>query len=124
MQCPKCKSAMEVLNHDGVEVDRCISCKGIWFDQLEHEELKRSAAKIDVGNASVGQRQNDVDQIKCPVCPDSEMLRMVDAKQPHIWFESCPTCYGRYFDAGEFRDFAQLTWRDLAKFFVRKPRTR
>jgi Zn-finger nucleic acid-binding protein len=32
------------------------------------------------------------------------MLRMVDAQQPHIWYETCEECGGSFFDAGEFRD--------------------
>jgi hypothetical protein len=32
---------------------------------------------------------------------------MVDAEQPHIHFESCKYCYGRFFDAGEVRDLAE-----------------
>jgi Zn-finger nucleic acid-binding protein len=32
------------------------------------------------------------------------MIRMVDRHQPHIWYESCPVCFGVYMDAGEFRD--------------------
>jgi uncharacterized protein len=39
---------------------------------------------------------------------------MVDPQQPHIWFESCKNCYGRFYDAGEFRDFAEHT---LVEFF-------
>jgi hypothetical protein len=32
------------------------------------------------------------------------MIRMVDARQPHIWLESCKVCSGVFFDAGEFTD--------------------
>jgi len=33
MECPKCKSAMEEVTYGrNMTVDRCTSCKGIWFD--------------------------------------------------------------------------------------------
>jgi Zn-finger nucleic acid-binding protein len=35
------------------------------------------------------------------------MLRMVDAEQPHIWYETCDECGGSFLDAGEFRELKQ-----------------
>ena len=122
MNCPKCKAAMEkVTNKEGV-IDRCTQCNGLWFDMLEHEDLKRFAEVVDTGNAEVGARYNIIDQIYCPTCPNSKMLRMVDAKQPHIWFESCPTCYGRFYDAGEFLDASVLSVGDFFKRLLAKER--
>ena len=43
MQCPKCSAAMEKVVHEGIEVDRCTGCGGLWFDMLEHEDLKALA---------------------------------------------------------------------------------
>ncbi|WP_211369490.1 hypothetical protein [Pseudoxanthomonas kalamensis] len=40
---------------------------------------------------------------------------MVDPQQPHIWFESCKYCYGRFYDAGEFRDYAEHDLADWIK---------
>ena len=37
-------------------------------------------------------------------------------------FESCKTCYGRFYDAGEFRDFAEITVEDVVKRFAVKAR--
>ena len=45
--CPKCnQSPLEVTMLDGVEVDRCPSCKGMFFDFGEIEEVlnKRTQA--------------------------------------------------------------------------------
>lgn len=115
MQCPKCQAEMEkVATAHGV-VDRCTACKGLWFDLMEHEELKGDAEIIDIGSEEVGRKHNSIDRIHCPVCPNTMMLRMVDPQQPHIWFESCPVCYGRYFDAGEFRDLSEHSLSDVFK---------
>lgn len=118
MQCPKCQSAMEkVPTQDGV-VDRCVACKGLWFDMLEHEDLKAYAKMLDVGCDEQGQVHNNIDRINCPSCANSPMTRMVDPGQPHIWFERCPTCFGSYFEAGEFRDLASFTVGDFLKRFA------
>jgi len=123
MQCPKCHEAMEKLNFPTGEVDRCTGCQGIWFDLLEHEDLRAHAREVDIGSAEVGARYNSVDVIPCPVCPNTTMIRMVDVEQPHIWFESCPICFGRFFDAGEYRDLAERSLGDFFKRLRLKPRT-
>ncbi len=116
MKCPKCSSDMEKVVFEHVEVDRCAGCKGIWFDILEHEELKVLAGSesIDIGDPEKGKEFNKIDRIDCPKCK-SRMLRMVDGKQPHIWYESCTVCNGLFFDAGEFTDFKDFTILDFLK---------
>ena len=124
MQCPKCQAEMERVVVDSHEIDRCSSCRGLWFDLQEHEELKSHAAKVDTGDATLGRLQNAIDRICCPVCPSGQpMIRMVDSRQPHIWFESCTVCYGRFYDAGEFRDFAEFTFGEWFRGLSAKPRT-
>lgn len=113
MQCPKCAQHMDTVEFNGIEIERCIQCNGMWFDMLEHEQLKKMKGSeiIDIGSAAVGKEYNDVDRINCPKC-SSAMLRMVDKDQHHIWYEACPNCYGVFFDAGEFRDFKKETLLD------------
>lgn len=122
MHCPKCQANMEKVATPKGVVDRCIKCKGLWFDLLEHEDLKSYSSVVDTGGAESGAQSNKIDRIKCPVCPNSALIRMVDPAQPHIWFESCPTCYGRYFDAGEFSDLAEHTVSDFIKRLSLKAR--
>ena len=50
----------------------------------------------------------------CPKC-DSRMIRMIDAKQSHIWFEHCGSCFGHFFDAGELKDLKKNTVVDFIK---------
>jgi len=114
MDCPKCGHEMEAVVHENIEVDRCVLCRGLWFDLLEHETLKGLAGSecIDSGDPRVGKLFNVDDRIRCPRCA-STMVRMVDAVQPHIWYESCSTCHGVFFDAGEFKDYKRETVADF-----------
>ena len=75
----------------------------LWFDLLEKEDMLRrpGAEKIDIGDPVEGARLNEMENGRCPRCNDV-MIRMVDKDQFHIEFESCPSCYGTFFDAGEF----------------------
>jgi len=122
MNCPKCQSPMESVSVEGTEVDRCTSCKGLWFDAVEHETALAKANAIDIGDEKLGAEFNSVDRINCPACPNSPMIRMVDIRQRHIWFESCPTCHGRFYDAGEFRDLAEYSFADVIKDIFAKER--
>ena len=122
MECPKCKSSMRRFTVDGIEVDQCTACEGLWFDILEDEKLRSHAGEVDKGDARTGAQHNKTDRINCPVCPNTPLIRMVDPHQPHIWFESCSSCHGRFFDAGEFRDLGQRTLGDVLKGLFAKER--
>ncbi|WP_216960575.1 zf-TFIIB domain-containing protein [Lysobacter sp. MMG2] len=109
MQCPKCDSTMQPLDIPSSRSLRCTQCQGLWVSVGEERELHAHADGVDTGDIVVGQRYNQIDRITCPSCPDCQLIRMVDAAQPHIWFESCGVCFGRFYDAGELRDSAEHT---------------
>jgi uncharacterized protein len=112
--CPKCRSEMAPVRFAGVEVDRCGGCGGLWFDLLEQEDLRAASGSeiVDSGNPETGRRFDQVGLIRCPV-DGTPMVRMVEKGQPHLWLESCPLCFGTFFDAGEFRDFREESVRDM-----------
>jgi len=119
IRCPKCRADMEQVRVDGVEIDRCVHCHGIWFDAGEAEVLntKEAATVIDTGTTREGKRYNLVDHYNCPRC-GGEMLQRVDPQQTHIQYETCADCDGSFFDAGEFLDLSQLTISDYIKRLV------
>ncbi len=123
MKCPKCDAPMEKVEYHSIEVDRCTNCKGLWLDRSEKEQLKKmkGSEAIDVGDPKKGAEYNEIEQIECPVCT-TQMVRMVDVKQPHIWYESCPICYGVFFDAGEFRDYKEESILDFFRDLTTPPR--
>ena len=108
--CPKCAGAMEHVPFGGWTVDRCVNCRGLWFDAREQEQLKdvEGSEVIDVGTPGGSAVPPVTGKVKCPVC-NTQMIQMVDHRQPHLKFESCTVCYGAFFDAGEFRDYKEVT---------------
>jgi uncharacterized protein len=121
IECPKCKNRMAKLNVDMASAYRCEHCMGLWLAMGAHEQLEELAEKIDIGNAELGENFNQIDDIECPIC-NTMMIKMVDPQQPHIWFESCQSCYGRFYDAGEYRDLAEYEFSDFMKRFSLVPR--
>lgn len=121
MDCPKCNAEMierpvETL-HGKVVIDQCTGCKGLWFDNGEAEQLKKSWMSdfVDIGDQKVGKTYNRVRDIQCPRC-SKQMTMIVDAKQSHLQFEACAD-HGIFMDAGEFTDYKHETlvdkFRDL-----------
>lgn len=108
MICPKCHSDMKTIEYDGIEVDRCTNCHGIWFDVGESDWLrdKDAAEALDIGDPIKGKQTNEINRYRCPRC-DGGMLHRVDPRQAHIQYEECTSCRGSFFDAGEFADLAQ-----------------
>ena len=68
------------------------------------------AESIDIGAEQVDQNYNELRDILCPACGhEQQMIPMVDKDQFHIKYEACPSCYGLFFDAGEFTDLKEHT---------------
>lgn len=38
--CPRCGGLMDIEKADDIEVDVCLSCRGVWLDEGELEDLK------------------------------------------------------------------------------------
>ena len=115
---------MERVTADGIDVERCTKCRGLWLDQMEQEKISRAGAEsVDVGDAKQGHElSRDPQKLSCPAC-HTPMVRMVDVKQPHIWYEGCSVCGGTFFDAGELRDLKSRTLLDWLKSWRLHPRT-
>ena len=114
---------MEQITISGTEVDRCTSCRGLFFDLMEAERLrsKPGSDALDIGDAGVGRKQNTNDKIRCPR-DSGPMVRIVDPDQPHIHLETCASCGGTFFDAGEFKDWKEQTLSDVLRGWFAKPR--
>ena len=84
MKCPKCTSAFEKISFSEIEVDRCLGCKGLWFDMLEKEDLViiEGSEAIDIGSEQVSEEYRNLRDIRCPKCT-VKMLPMVDKDQFH-----------------------------------------
>lgn len=39
IHCPKCDGTLVEITHEGVQIDRCNKCNGIWLDAGELERL-------------------------------------------------------------------------------------
>jgi Zn-finger nucleic acid-binding protein len=50
MQCPRCNVALAMTDRQGVEIDYCPQCRGVWLDRGELDKI------IDRAAGEFGQR--------------------------------------------------------------------
>ncbi|WP_200300609.1 TFIIB-type zinc ribbon-containing protein [Streptomyces adelaidensis] len=51
MQCPKCHAPMHTYNRNGVQIEQCSGCRGIFLDYGELESLTRLESQWGAGPA-------------------------------------------------------------------------
>jgi Zn-finger nucleic acid-binding protein len=122
LQCPKCFHGMEAVTHEGITIDRCTHCQGLWFDGDEAQQLKNSpgAEVLDKGSPKKRQHYDERADIRCPHC-SQPMDKAADWKQTHVWYEVCRN-HGIFMDAGEFTDFKHETLLDILRDFIKGKR--
>jgi Zn-finger nucleic acid-binding protein len=119
MKCPRCiEYELKTVQADGVEVDQCENCLGIWCDVSEMKELvsARGLGAIRLTGKPGGMRT--VLPLTCP--RDGAALDMVnDVRAADVQIDVCPKCGGRWLDGGELDRLRQKGFlADVKNFFV------
>lgn len=100
--CPKCRTAMIIVEFQGVEVDCCTQCGGSWLDAGELAWIAMAAGvpaghiSSALGNVQASGKTN----WRCPRC--NKRLEAVNLEgPPPVELDRCPRGDGLWFDAGE-----------------------
>jgi Zn-finger nucleic acid-binding protein len=101
MQCAKCPGSLEPLRRDGLALDRCPACLGLFFDPGEltrvfedrnPETLREELCALPV--------VADARPAARPRCLET-MNRVASTQVPHVSHDVCLACNGVRLDAGE-----------------------
>ena len=97
--CPVCAEPMVVFELEGVEIDRCLGCRGTWLDAGELDQLARlegipHGTLTEAIEKADGKRDG---KRRCPRC--SSKLRI--AAVGSIEIDRCPRGHGLWFDPNE-----------------------
>ena len=109
MLCPVCRESLIVIEHDEIEIDYCVRCKGIWLDSFELEfiiENDEVCREILTGErfADVGKEKKRV----CPIC-DKKMRKVILGEEGgRITLDRCPRGDGIWLDRGEVDALLQI----------------
>ena len=106
MNCPVCREPLIVLELDQVEVDHCLSCKGVWLDQGELELILKSAARKDRLLSSFEIEHDSKEKArKCPICM-RKMEKLLCDEKNSVRIDRCPKLDGLWFDVRELEQLA------------------
>ena len=47
MKCPKCDDTLSIGERNGVEIDYCVTCRGIWLDAGELDKIIDRSGAFD-----------------------------------------------------------------------------
>ena len=86
LTCPKCHGAMRSYERNGVHVDQCTECRGIFLDRGELERLMEAEARWDSGAAPAGPDRSSSQAPAAQAQPSlggmvGEVLQQVRAQQ-------------------------------------------
>ena len=112
--CPKCKkpTLSNFNTSEGVIVDFCDLCYGIWFDKDElaqYVELSKDIPELK----EMEEKARKTDLV-CPKCKNL-LEELPFSSKTEILIERCPGCEGTFFDAGEI-NVAEKASADLETF--------
>ena len=63
MKCPSCNVALVMADRNGIEIDYCPDCRGVWLDRGELDKIiERSVQQPSVQQPPIPQRSNYPDQ--------------------------------------------------------------
>jgi Zn-finger nucleic acid-binding protein len=99
MNCPKCSAEMAPFTTEGVELDFCEKCSGIWFD---HGELAfYTETTEDVPSMEDAIANGDSTDSLCPRCEDIALVETAFIPGESLLVDICPGCRGVFLDRNE-----------------------
>ena len=112
MICPACSAQLVALGVEGLVVDACRACGGIWFDNFEvhrvdewHESLGDPLLAIEVNPDAV----IVPDRRPCPKCVGIVMMQHKFRPDKPVIVDECPSCGGIWLDGGELAEIRRPT---------------
>lgn len=106
MNCPKCRIEIDDITIEGVELNFCSACKGIWFDKDELAFMEEIPVDVpDTAEITKEARRTEHD---CPRCGDQKLEEMKFIKTEDLLIDRCPKCRGVWLDKGELRKIEHI----------------
>ena len=100
LSCPECAAALATIEVEGLKLDRCPACGGVWFDFEEVDAILRRDVQDSLWEAGAPEHEAPADAddrkyLPCPKCA-GEMIKVKPPQRPDIAVDTCMVCYGRW----------------------------
>ncbi|MFQ5873466.1 MAG: zf-TFIIB domain-containing protein [Dehalococcoidia bacterium] len=98
MQCPRDHTELKVEKYQGIEIDRCSKCEGLWLDHPELDRLEDRVLDKDElkGMMEYSPRPSN---ISCPKCGGK--MTTFNYRAYNLPIDSCDLDHGFWLDKGE-----------------------
>ena len=116
MLCPLDHVELRTENYKGIEVDRCPTCKGMWLDYGELDQLEDKVYDSDLPKGTLMIRSFET-ELECPKC--SKKLRKFNYRAYDLELDFCDDGHGVWLDGGEEKRVEELM-KQRVKNFNRK----
>ena len=60
MKCPNCSETLVMSDRNGIEIDYCPNCRGVWLDRGELDKIIERSTQFMPGRESENYREKDV----------------------------------------------------------------
>ena len=128
MQCPRSDGELKELEIDGVVIDICESCGGVWFDANELEKFDEVHEESGLELLALMEQYHTdgldhSEPLKNPRDPEITLTRRYYSPKEEIEIDECPVTGGIWLDAGNLakirelfptQDIRQRVYRDFA----------
>ena len=123
MICPRCKLPLvtEKISDISatVEVDKCPSCNGMWFQEGELTELEKIIEPTFFEFRKILPKKYQLKPLTCPSCQNLQVLQKAEhPRDKKVIIDYCPVCHGIWLDNGELEAIQKENWlQTIGKIF-------
>jgi len=103
MICTNCRTPLEQIIYEEMEIDSCKKCGGIFLNEGEIEQIEISRKKIIDKKKRYSKSKSQERRRTCPKC-DIVMTLSKYGKFIERTVDKCPECEGIWLDKGELED--------------------
>jgi len=105
LKCPACGSLLIVVEYEGIELDHCPECSGVWFDsgelELLLEAMQFETDILSLQSILTSPEASSVERKRgCPIC-GKKMRKATIGHRPEVLIDACERGDGLWFDRGE-----------------------
>ena len=112
--CPACGETLVTFELEGIEIDQCQKCGGVWLDAGEIDEILERAGRSvqelrDAVKAAGESTRGKRNCVRCRAALKAVTFRGAD-------LDRCPYGHGIWFDKGELPEIAKSGSGEVAGF--------
>lgn len=113
MKCPNCNTGLVQTNRDGIDIEYCQSCKGMWLSRQELGQLEDEV--FDLGDAEKGTLifSSTPTTRKCPQC--SQLMKRFQYRFYDLQMDFCADGHGYWLDEDEDKRVLELMKKEEAE---------